>query len=131
MDELEKVQNQIKILKIRLRILKKTKYDNGKFWNHCSWCNESWKQRKKDKPRRCPKCFRVGWEEGKTKHQYNLSEIEIGESKTIPYALLPDDNLDNVKIARMLNTIDSYSSRTKRKFRREGKPWFLLLTRIS
>jgi hypothetical protein len=128
MDEIKKLKKQIEILKNRIKELE----DQGYGWNQCVVCGHGWKQRKDKKSLRCPRCSRKNWEDGKRKKQsYGIEKLEIGESKIIPWNLLPDGNMDQKKNYRVARAVDSYSCRTKRRFRKEPNYTGLKITRIS
>lgn len=127
MDEITRIENKIKQLKFRLKILKKNKKTF-----YCLKCGHSWFPRKIKHPNQCPRCRSVNWETGKPKNLvYGFADLEIGQSKTIPWNILPDGNMDNVKNYRIARAADSYSCRTGRKFRKDPDYTGLKITRIS
>jgi predicted Zn-ribbon and HTH transcriptional regulator len=130
-----KIKEEIKNLRDRIKYLKdeiKKLDSDGSGWNYCKFCGHGWKQRKEKKSERCPACSKPGWENGETKKQsYDLGSIKIGDSKTIPWILLPDGKMDQRKNYRIARAVDSYSCRTKRRFRKEPDYTGLKITRIA
>lgn len=102
-------------------------------FNHCFNCGYGWETRLRISPKVCPKCTSSHWDNKnhEKNYKYNLSALEIGQSKTIPWNLLPNGNMDNKKNYRIARAIDSYSCRTKRKFRKEPDYTGLKIIRIS
>lgn len=128
MEEITKIRNQIRRLEEKLKNL----IDFGDGWNLCKICGKRWKQRKEQKPKRCPKCFSENWENGiKKRASYDFASMEIGQSRIIPWSILPNGKMNNMKNYRVVKAIDSYSARTKRTFSKKPDYTGLKITRLT
>lgn len=93
--------------------------------NLCQNCGHTWIQRKDGVVKYCPCCHHTDWSSPNNRRSYGFGKIAVNQEVLFPWE---KDERANESLNQAIN---SYSHRTRRKFKKIVKAYGLLLRRIE